>query len=131
MYAIKFIGHDNLEIQFNESIPVFLRGQMHCTCSMPKALVDQCILVFERMIGTLKLGRSDILWSKEIHDEKVVYKGLKVRASVIDNDILNFNHLKYVLNTFMVHLKTHMRMNYKLVENRYQDNIVNIVYVLF
>ena len=131
MYAIEFTGSDNLEMRFNESIPVFVRGQMHCTCSMSKDLVNQCMLLFEKMIGKLKLNRPDVLWSKEIHDEKVVYKGLKVRASVIDNDILNFNHLKHILNTFMVHFKTNMGMNYKLVESGYQDNVVNIVYVLF
>ena len=107
MYAIKFIGHDNLEIQFNESIPVFVRGQMHCTVDMPKDLVDQCILLFEKLIGKLKLNRPDVLWSKEIYDEKVVYKALKIKRSLINNDILNFNHLKHVINTFMVHLKTH------------------------
>ena len=131
MYAIEFTGSDNLEMRFNENMSVFVRGQMHCTVDMPKDLVNQCMLLFDRMIGVLRLGRSDILWSKEIHDNTVVYKGLKVRASVIDNDILSFNHLKYVINTFMVHLKTHMRMNYKLVDSGYQDNVVNIVYVLF
>lgn len=50
MYAIKFIGHDKLEIQFNENMSVFVRGQMHCTDKMTKDLVDQCILLFERMI---------------------------------------------------------------------------------
>ena len=131
MYAIEFVGKDNLEIRFGKIISVFLRGEMHCTRDVPKDLRDRCILLFESMISKLKLGRSDILWSKEIHDNKVVYKGLKIKLSVIDDDPINYNHLKEKINVFVVHLKTIMSMDYKLAHSSYQDNITKLLYVLF
>ena len=58
-------------------------------------------------------------------------KPLKIHYSQIDDDVLNFNHLKHIINTFMVHLKTIVSMNYKVVHSSYEDNISKILYVLF
>ena len=105
MYCIEFIGDDDLEIKFNKSMCVFIRGKMKCTKEIPDDLGDRCIHLFESMISKIKLVRSDILWSKEIQDNKVIYNGLKIKLSVIDDDVLNFNHLRHKTNAFMVHFK--------------------------
>ena len=129
MYCIEFIGDDDLEIRFGKIISVFVRGKTHCSKKIPDDLKDRCIHLFEKMIG--QLSRPDVLWTKEIQDNKVVYKGLKIKLSAIDNDILNFNNLKHKTNIFIVHLKTKLGMNYKLVHSSYENNISKILYVLF
>ena len=54
-----------------------------------------------------------------------------VKLSEFKDDVLNFNVLKYKMNIFMVHLKSHLKLDYKLVDAAYKNNISNITYVIF
>ena len=110
MYCIEFIAKDNLEIRFGKIISVFVRGKTHCSKKIPDDLRDRCIHLFESMISKIKLVKSDILWSKVESNDRVVYSGLKVQLSTINDDVLNFNHLRHKTNTFMVHFKTKLRL---------------------
>ena len=131
MYCIEFVGHDDLTITFNRKMSVFIRGMMHCTKDMPENTREQCIDLFERMISKLQLTRTDVLWSKTGSNDSVIYSGLRIKLSEIKDDVLNFNVLKYKMNIFMVHLKSHLKMHYKLIDASYINNITKLTYVIF
>jgi hypothetical protein len=129
MYAIEFVADQNLTIQFGEKIRFNKQGELVCTETPPQVFVNQVLELFERYIPHLRLA-TDVLWTKTVDQNRIVYDGLRIKLSNIQGDPINYNHLKEKINVLMVRLKTKMNRAFSLIEASYVD-IVKLKYVLY